>query len=301
MSKLISLLTLFMNGLQASSCEYMARQSPIDLPAEADFDAAHTITSEASFAQNYGHASRDRTTTIHGASVQFDLEDEGLHFQTSITKQWYPDDEFFFTPVQFHFHQGVDHVHEANMGSEHTLAGRHLDAELHLVSLNKDERTQDKFRAAVTGVLFEVDEEMREPSFGDKFLQKLLTTEEDLDLRSELLDHLDFDLRYTYRGSLTTPPYSELLLWTVLPTVVRIQPSSLALLHLQHGHDPAVGSSNRDTQPLNNREIFKVDLHSHRQGWSLKDVVSSSLQGLSGHSPKAMLAYHMAVMPIAVI
>ena len=63
-----------------------------------------------------------------------------------------------FTPAQFHFHKGVLHSNPENIGSEHTLNGQHFDLELHIVSLNLDEATSGEFRAAVTGLLFKVDE-----------------------------------------------------------------------------------------------------------------------------------------------
>jgi hypothetical protein len=69
-----------------------------------------------------------------------------------------------------------------------------------------------------------------------------------------------------YRGSLTTPPYSELLFWTVLPTIIPINKVTHDLFlfteHVQGSDetDPILGNTNRDVQPLNGRHVYKVDI-----------------------------------------
>ena len=109
------------------------------------------ITEDPSFAYRLGTVRKqDMRSPNNGLSLEFDLEDKGLYFKTDVTKKWYPDDKFEFTPTQFHFHHGKD-------GAEHTLSGVHYDVELHLVSLNHNPDTKDKFLGAVTGIIFKVD------------------------------------------------------------------------------------------------------------------------------------------------
>ena len=67
---------------------------------------------------------------------------------------------------------------------------------------------------------------------------------------------------------MTTPPYTESLFWTVLPTIVPIKQETKDLLHFHtrvnvtdpSAPDPVLGASNRDTQPLNGRRVFKIDI-----------------------------------------
>ena len=100
-------------------------------------------------------------------------------------------------------------------------------------------------------------------SFADVFFQKLLTTNDELDFQKEFVDHLNFNKRYIYKGSLTTPPYSEALLWNVLAEPVGLHADIIQLFenHLKLGDtNPRVSLQNRSLQPLNGRDVFKVDI-----------------------------------------
>lgn len=169
-----------------------------------------------------------------------------------------------FIPKQFHFHSGVTHANPSNMGSEHTFDGRHFDLELHIVHLNMNPKTQDFFKAAVIGVMFKaVDTDKL--TYADKFLRKLFSGDP-VDCERGLVDHLDLIHRYVYRGSLTTPPYSEFLLWNMVARVPRINYETLKLFRHevaildQSGKkaDKLFGQSNRDVQPLNGRKIYEI-------------------------------------------
>jgi hypothetical protein len=49
---------------------------------------------------------------------------DGGHYETDLTKIWYPDHDFSFTPKQFHFHAGEGStVSLSDDGSEHTIDG----------------------------------------------------------------------------------------------------------------------------------------------------------------------------------
>ncbi len=67
------------------------------------------------------------------------------------------------------FHYGTSHKNQSENGSEHTFNGVHMDAELHIVHMNEDPETHDKFIAAVTGILFKASGNA-EPSFADIFI-----------------------------------------------------------------------------------------------------------------------------------
>ena len=79
----------------------------------------------------------------HAVMFKFKTKEIG-YLKTDAGKLWYPKSKTMtFKPVQFHFHSGVWHVHNKNMGSENTYNGRHYPLELHIVHLNqmKDKTT----------------------------------------------------------------------------------------------------------------------------------------------------------------
>ena len=130
-----------------------------------------------------------------------------------------------FTPKQIHFHLGSGKTNStADDGSEHTFSNKYYPLEMHIVHMNTIDTDADKFIAAVVGILFEVNNTTEfKGSFADKFFEKLLTTNKDIDFQAGFIDHLNMIDRYVYTGSLTTPPYTENLLWNVIPRVIPIK------------------------------------------------------------------------------
>jgi len=137
--------------------------------------------------------------------------------------------------IQFHFHTK----------SEHTLAGQHYPLEVHLV--HKNTATGN---LVVIGVFFETG---NENPFLQHFINDLPDQKDEHFSSAEIVsvnDLLPLDRRYyTYNGSLTTPPCSEIVNWIVMKTPVEISNSQLqhfiSILH----------SNNRPIQPLHGREI----------------------------------------------
>jgi len=124
------------------------------------------------------------------------------------------DEESDWNPLQFHFHSP----------SEHTILGEHMDLEMHLVHL-----TPEGDLGAVLGIMFDVEEG------GDgtnMFLSQMsgLATQDTITGPLSLkgfLQTLNLDEFWSYDGSLTTPPCTEGVRWSVLKTV---QPISAAQL-----------------------------------------------------------------------
>ena len=172
---------------------------------------------------NYGTLSRkSMKSPNNGKSLEFDFVGSNRFFETSIYRKWIPDlDKLSFKPMQMHFHRGLDHKHVSKMGSEHTLNDHHYGMEMHLVSLNFDDNTKHDFGGEVTAILFK-QSSSTQPTWADTLLVKLLTTDDNVDMKSELIDHLDFNHRFAFRGGLTTPPFTEHILWNVLETVVEL-------------------------------------------------------------------------------
>ena len=64
-------------------------------------------------------------------------------------------------------------------------------------------------------------------NFADTFFGKLFN-DEVVDLDSEFIQYLNLGERYVYRGSLTTTPFTESILWNVLPEVITISPETMS-------------------------------------------------------------------------
>lgn len=157
-------------------------QSPIDLPSEGQAgQASHRV------AIHYHETAEHIIHREH--TVEVDVDDGStLEF-----------DGRSYTLDQFHFHTP----------SEHLIGGRRYPLELHLVHLDEQRRV------LVVGILFEAGE-------ASSFVERILRdTPADLG-RIDRRDKLDLSELvalerhfYLYRGSFTTPPYSESVDWLV--------------------------------------------------------------------------------------
>ena len=100
---------------------------------------------------------------------------------------------------------------------------------------------------AVLGVFFELGAE-------NEFLTSVLNDESDLDLLGEL----DTSEYWSYMGSLTTPPCTEGLRWTVLKEVQTLDQAQLDALSAKLAtSEYAKGGNNRVVMPLNNRVLYQ--------------------------------------------
>lgn len=192
-------------------------QSPIDIvPANAQRDA-HLKPIQV-------HYGKTKVNIVNnGHTIQFNV-DEGntANFNGKEYKL-----------QQFHFHAL----------SEHTVNGQHFPIEAHFVHKLGDNDL------AVLGIFFK--EGKSNPLF-EKYLDNFpaekgnFTAGDELDLMSILPGDLSY---YTYNGSLTTPPCSEIVTWYVLKTPVEASREQIErfskILHDNY----------RPTQPLNGRRV----------------------------------------------
>lgn len=139
-----------------------------------------------------------------------------------------------YTLKQFHFHHP----------SEHTVNGKHFPAEAHFVHQASDGSL------AVVAVLLEgggenvvfddslsiANDSMGEEDLGEENPRDLLP--EDLSV-------------YTYRGSLTTPPCSEIVDWAILQTPLKVSDESIEAFAKLYDNDA------RPTQDVGRRYILK--------------------------------------------
>lgn len=146
-----------------------------------------------------------------------------------------------YTLLQFHYHAL----------SEHTIDGKHFPLEVHFVHKHAD----NDF--AVLGIMFE-------PGKSNSLLEKYLNhvyfpkekgsyqSTDTIDLLSLFPQNKSY---YYYKGSLTTPPCSEVVSWYVLQQSVQASPEQIAAL------SAILNNNYRPVMPLNGRtvEYFKAN------------------------------------------
>ena len=136
--------------------------------------------------------------------------------------------------LQFHYHAL----------SEHTIDGKHAPIEVHFVHKHSDTDY------AVLGVMFE---EGKENPLFSKYLEHFpkkeghYNSEDKIAILSLLPQNKSY---YNYKGSLTTPPCSEVVNWYVLKTPISASKSQIELFSkiLQNNYRPL--------QPLKERVVM---------------------------------------------
>ena len=198
-------------------CSVGIHQSPIDLvnPIPTEFPAlVFNYQPVPLNIQNTGHTIQ--VTYPEGSWIEVD----GTHYHL----------------LQFHFHAP----------SEHTVAGRPFDIEMHLVHKSEDGTL------AVIGVLIETGSVN---TVFDRFWKNLPSVP-GASQQTESIILNAFDLlpsrkqAYRYEGSLTTPPCSEDVKWFVLTTPLEMSESQIAAFK------SIMSGNNRPVQPLNGRKLL---------------------------------------------
>ena len=151
--------------------------------------------------------------------------------------------------VNFHLHWGENNRH----GSEHEIDGHRFPAEAHFVH-----RNHESGEVAVLACFFTtVDTDQSVASPWTRFTQiaSRLT-------QTHKTDHCTFNLSqlmsiedrpfYRYHGSLTTPPCTEGVQWTVFSHETPIDEEGLDLLRQN-----VMRKTYRPVQPLNGRTVFR--------------------------------------------
>ncbi|MFF7941787.1 carbonic anhydrase [Nocardia gamkensis] len=201
------------------TCKSGHQQSPVDLPGHARLEPhEHTTvdyhSTSAVTLRNTGHTVQANLPAGNGNRIVVD----GVPFELT----------------QFHFH----------LPSEHTVDGVGTAMEAHFVHKSATGGV------AVLGVLLRA---APGPSAFAPILSVAPRAADadtvvpgPIDLRSMLPAATD---QYRYQGSLTTPPCSEGVSWTVLGSPVTVTPDDV------DGYRTLFAHSNRPTQPLNGRTV----------------------------------------------
>jgi len=219
------------------ACEGEA-QSPIDIrTSHVKYDpnlkplSLNGYTSNMSYVWNFTH--NGHTIVAHPPPLaRLSMSGGGL-----------PD---VFYLVQFHFHWGYN----AFQGSEHTINGRKYPLEVHFVH-----RAPFLGTLAVLGILFDRQRDDN-PHLNDllsvlnRTVNASTSVEHQIDL-SRLLPTSPTPRFYRYNGSLTTPPCTEGVIWTLLTRTV---PISSYQLRAFVGN--AVPFNFRPPQKLHSRKVL---------------------------------------------
>ncbi|KAM4703201.1 carbonic anhydrase 6 [Rhinophrynus dorsalis] len=170
-----------------------------------------------------------------------------------------------YTAVQMHLHWGGLDLETS--GSEHTIDGMRYLAELHIVHYNSDlytsvDEAKDKPDGLAVLAFLYADGNF-ENTYYSEFISKLAkiryagqeTTLKTLDVLAMLPENLDNF--YRYKGSLTTPPCTENVLWTVFDTPIILSHTQINLLEntLLDWHNKTLRNDYRHAQPLNDRVV----------------------------------------------
>ena len=148
-----------------------------------------------------------------------------------------------------------------------------MDLEIHFVHLPPGGLgPDDPFNAAVLGVFFDREAGGNEPN---KFIESLKFNEdseswevEDVNVRNFLWG-LDRESFMSYDGSLTTPPCTEGVRWSVLLQAQSISEAQLKAFTRRHAGDPNFAGgkgSNRITMPLNDRKVYYTGFTAEKSG-----------------------------------
>lgn len=141
--------------------------------------------------------------------------------------------------------------------SEHSINGRRYDMEVHLVHVSKD------YKIAVIGVLYKIGP--AEP-FLAQLMNNISTMIDGKEERNMgMIDPREIELGgkryYRYMGSLTVPPCTEGVIWTINRKVRTVAREQVKLLR-EAVHDYAEENA-RPLQSLNTREIHLYDSLEH--------------------------------------
>lgn len=135
---------------------------------------------------------------------------------------------------QFHFHTP----------SEHLVDGVHYPLEMHMVHLD----TGKTPNYLVISILFK--EGTADP-FLNQFIEEVPEDYKEIDIENKIIDIREelwpgeLQEYYFYKGSLTTPPYTETVSWLIVGHI--------------HGASPEQISHLKDLEGINNRKIQKLN------------------------------------------
>ena len=237
-------------------CANGKEQSPIDLTVGGAIENGKMEITGFNYFDfdvdsQYSTADVTHTTYFHPAALT-----ENAEFQITFADG----SQSYFTPLQFHFHAP----------SEHSVDGKLYDLEIHFVHTVKGSgnaggtaATQGVLPGAVIGVFFDRAaggdyENAFLTSLTNAIISKDAAKPSTVGVRA-FLSGLDMSEYWSYDGSLTTPPCTEGLKWSVIKQVQPINETQLTFFTSRLAGNQAFASgkgNNRVVQPLNARKLY---------------------------------------------
>jgi len=204
------------------------------------------------------------TIVNNGHSAQLTLNIPEDQQKPYITGSALNNEKYIFEQLHFHWSG------ERERGSEHAIDGKSYAMEMHLVHWNQKygtfaNSTSQVDGLAVIGVLFQVTRKSNlEFNSIVEGVRKVSTVKSADTITENIeLDNLlpnDVHLFYRYKGSLTTPPCYESVIWIVFPDPNGIGLKQIEVFrNLLNDHKEPLGITFRDLQSIKERTVFASD------------------------------------------
>ncbi|CAF1008912.1 unnamed protein product [Adineta steineri] len=195
----------------------------------------------------------------------FTLKNNGRQICTTVSKSMdeHKQNDLWFSgsglPGVYHFQEFHIHWGQSNRhGSEHKINGRRFSGEAHFVHKNYDNGQIAVlaffFSTTAADVVVDNNNEHHEWDKYAEVASRLTKIHDTTNCTFNLSKLMQIDDRefFRYMGSLTTPPCTEGIIWTVFSYEIPIKASSLDLLRQN-----IMRKVCRPVQPINGRTIFR--------------------------------------------
>uniref|UniRef100_A0A2N9GWM6 Carbonic anhydrase n=1 Tax=Fagus sylvatica TaxID=28930 RepID=A0A2N9GWM6_FAGSY len=208
-----------------SSCGHGTMQSPIDMLNERVEVVSHLGRLKRNYKPSYA------TLKNRGHDMMMKWEGGAGYIQINDTQ---------YVLQQCHWHSP----------SEHTINGRRFDLEVHMVHESSDGKI------AVVGIMYKIG---RPDSFLSSMMDHLAAITDTTEAENEVgvVDPRDIKMGsrkyYRYKGSLTVPPCTENVSWTMVGKVRTVTQEQVKLLRVAVHDDSATNA--RPLQPINKRSV----------------------------------------------
>lgn len=223
-------------------------QSPIDIK----IDSVEDVDFEPFVFTKYNKYSSANLTN-NGHTVQLDVK--GLILSGGNLTENYE-------TLQLHFHWSANN---AMKGSEHAVDSKYYPLEMHIVHINS--KYNDVNTAlnhgdglAVLGFFFKLGTESAQLKTITPDVDSVTSSGKSIkefDLKGLISEATDSNKYFRYNGSLTTPPCSEAVIWTVYETPLSISQAQLdKFWKAKDSHGKAL-SNFRPPQSINQRKVYR--------------------------------------------
>ncbi|XP_075250112.1 carbonic anhydrase 7-like [Convolutriloba macropyga] len=201
-----------------------------------------------------------------------------------------------FTLKQFHLHLGSK---DSRVGSEHQIDNKQYPGEMHFVFIDAAETSEDSDPTiAVLALFIDISEDAKNEKFWNSITDAVASAKnpgDKVDLPSSInlsdvlrmsQKHSSVSAFYRYNGSLTTPPCSEGVTWTLFQEPILISTAQydqfFPVGHSDSGEQSQRPSNNfRPLMDLNSRTVYKsqtgADEISSKGSLQLCSVISYAL------------------------